>query len=66
MSDKIIQIAKEAGAIGMEYYEGVYVVNAMALSRFRDLVLEEALNCYSPDDTAQDWEDKIEALKESK
>lgn len=28
--------------------------------------LEEALNCYSPDDTAQDWEDKIEALKESK
>jgi len=24
--------------------------------------LEEALNCYSPDDTATDWVDKIKAL----
>jgi hypothetical protein len=26
--------------------------------------LEGALNCYSPDDTATDWADKIKALKE--
>lgn len=26
--------------------------------------LEEALRCYSPDDTATDWADKIKAIKE--
>lgn len=35
------------------------------LERFADLVRaderEECLNCYSPDDTATDWADKIRA-----
>ena len=63
--DKIIQMAKEAGlrwwwAGGNDNYDEFIEY----LSRFRDLVLSEALNCYSPDDTAQDWADKICALKE--
>lgn len=33
------------------------------LERFRDEVIEECLRCYSPDDSYQDWADKIRALK---
>ena len=37
-----------------------------SLRRFADLVAaaeqERCLNCYSPDDTATDWADKIRAL----
>ena len=59
--NKIIAMAKKAGFddVGKVVWGGT----TADLSRFRDLVLEEALNCYSPDDTAQDWADKIRALK---
>lgn len=68
--NKIIAMAKEAGF----FVSGGWVYSSAgkghhineSLSRFRDLVLEEALNCYSPDDTAQDWADKIRALKGEK
>lgn len=70
MSDKIIAMAKEAGfdVMATSNIRGPvgWSGDRETFSRFRDLVLEEALNCYSPDDTAQDWADKIRALKGEK
>jgi len=72
--DDIIRMAREAGMregdIGdwttadaaLTYPECVYTEN---LERFAVLVAaterEACLNCYSPDDTATDWADKIRA-----
>ena len=43
--------------------DGLYTESQMRQA-IKD-ALEGALNCYSPDDTATDWADKIKALKES-
>ena len=42
MSDKIIAMAKESGLLCMGEQSGFKIWNAKYLSRFRDLVLEEA------------------------
>ena len=40
-----------------------YYTEAQML-QFRRDALEEAIQCYSPDDTAADWTDKIRKLKD--
>lgn len=51
----VIEMAREAGE----------VLDKEWLERFAELVRaderEACLNCYSPDDTATDWADKIRA-----
>lgn len=41
---------------------GVPVYTTEALAAARVQAINDALNCYSPDDTATDWSDKIRAL----
>ncbi len=66
--EDIIRMAREAGA--KDYGTGDEGVTALmlrddAIERFAALVeaaeREACLNCYSPDDTATDWADKIRA-----
>ena len=54
------QIAYDSTINYIPYY------TAEQMMQFRVDALAEALNCYSPDDTAQDWADKIQALRETK
>jgi hypothetical protein len=80
MKEQVIELAKQAGfnaSVGKTDKEGNYhpYVNAIGrdvpfewVERFYDLVrnaaLAEALNSYSPDDTAADFLEKLEDLKE--
>jgi hypothetical protein len=61
--DDVIRLAREAG-----YGWSMTDMHAPALARFAALVVaaerEACLNCYSPDDTATDWADKIRARGE--
>lgn len=41
---------------------GAKLVPVEALAAARVQAINDALNCYSPDDTATDWSDKIRAL----
>ncbi len=66
--EQIIRMAREA-EIGDSH--GYIIANELAhLERFAALVAaaerEACLNCYSPDDTATDWADKIRARGETK
>ena len=62
--EEIIEMARQAGMAYEEKLE-VYVANIDDLQDFAKLVAakerEACLNCYSPDDTASDWSDKIRA-----
>ena len=49
---------------GNTFANGDKFYTATQMIEYRNAALEEALSCYSPDDTATDWADKIEALKE--
>jgi hypothetical protein len=61
--EDIIRMAQECHLIGMRpHLDGLY---QEAIEKFAALVAaherEGCLNCYSPDDTATDWADKIRA-----
>ena len=74
-TDEIISMAKEAGFefYGQRWdnqgHEVIYTTGDFAIARFAALVSaraaaierEACLACYSPDDTATDWADKIRA-----
>ena len=60
----VIEMARESGLRHhIPFFSDSHV--AVALHRFANLVRaderEACLNCYSPDDTATDWADKIQA-----
>jgi len=55
-----IETAADSSISYIPYY------TAKQMLQFRVDALTEALNCYSPDDTAQDWADKIQTLRETK
>lgn len=62
----IIRMAREAGAIPIHGdYKELAIVRNETIERFAAMVAaaerEACLNCYSPDDTATDWADKIRA-----
>ncbi len=67
-----IDMAREAGAKDWQKMNSdvEYLMSADALKAFEALVRaderEACLNCYSPDDTATDWTDKIRARGETK
>jgi hypothetical protein len=56
--DEIIEMARQAEFVNLD-------LCSSELERFAKLVAqherEACLNCYSPDDTATDWADKIRA-----
>ena len=67
-----IDMAREAGGRAQQNKncDVEYLMSADALKAFEALVRaderEACLNCYSPDDTATDWADKIRARGETK
>jgi hypothetical protein len=65
-----IKMAIDAGAWPDCYLEEYFDMSRSAIETLckavRAAALEEALNCYSPDDLAHDWADKIRALKEKR
>lgn len=70
--DEVIRMAREAGFVAYGEDMGEYRIPVPAmhsrLERFADAWAarerERCLSCYSPDDTATDWADKIRALAE--
>lgn len=54
--DDVIRLAREAGA-SFETAESMFSFAALVAAAER----EACLRCYSPDDTATDWADKIRA-----
>jgi hypothetical protein len=68
MTQEIIEMARQAGAAsGKPTPDAPEIVFTQCLDiyRFAKLIAakerEACLNCYSPDDTASDWSDKIRA-----
>lgn len=65
--EEIISMARKAELLDEGFDQWICVTED--LERFAQAVraaaLEEALNCYSSDDSANDWADKIRALKEA-
>ena len=67
--DEIIEMAKLAGFemddSGVLSPQVIWYIYHESLIKFAELVAakerEACLNCYSPDDTATDWADKIRA-----
>ena len=63
--DDIIRMAREVNNGKVRVWEDCHLLYPDELERFAALVAaaerETCLNCYSPDDTAQDWADKIRA-----
>jgi hypothetical protein len=63
--DKILKLAEEADAYNDAMDIGGKSTPTLRDEYFAALVAaherEECLNCYSPDDTATDWADKIRA-----
>jgi hypothetical protein len=61
--EDIIRMAREAG------WDDHHAEFDIRIGRFANLVAaaerEACLNCYSPDDTATDWADKIRARGQS-
>ena len=62
----VIEMAREAGIRSPDFYK--LTVGHMLIAQLERLVdlaradeREACLNCYSPDDTATDWADKIRA-----
>lgn len=62
--DEILDIARDCGMWGQIEHHSSYVLFSELLQftrRVQEWEREECLNCYSPDDTATDWADKIRA-----
>jgi hypothetical protein len=61
--DEIIEMARETGYPLAEYEGKPYVppMLSILLKAAIEAEREACLNCYSPDDTATDWTDKIRA-----
>jgi hypothetical protein len=64
-TDDIIRMAREAGLVKPSHPFNPWGAGQEALERFAALVAaaerEACLQCYSPDDSATDWADKIRA-----
>jgi hypothetical protein len=61
MNERIKKLAEQA----MEPEDGaVWWVGDGDLKKFAELIVQECVNCYSPDDSATDWADKMKKLIE--
>ena len=63
-----VEIRKMAGEAGIKCYGDVRL-HPESIDRFANLVAaaerEACMNCYSPDDSATDWMDKMKARSQS-
>jgi hypothetical protein len=59
MNERIKEIAREAGLL-VHNPEG----SPTKLAKFAELIVLECINCYSPDDSATDWADKMGRMLE--
>ena len=50
--------------MGCDAVSDIFGYTESQMLQFRRDVLEEVIQCYSPDDTAADWTDKIRKLKD--
>lgn len=65
-TNKLLYKMQKAGILAIHSDgDGTWADNVAAMERFAKLVAAEerqaCLDCYSPDDTATDWADKIKA-----
>lgn len=65
--DQIIELAKQAGFVSADFWPDGFKGLHQTVVKFEKLVrnrlLDDVLNCYSPDDTASDYLEKIEDMK---
>ena len=64
MNERIQKIAEETDAWCKEYYFGQDPNNIDWEKKFAELIILECINCYSPDDSATDWADKMRRMIE--
>jgi hypothetical protein len=67
MDERIKKLAEQAGfdlyEDGSFRVEPGQWINA-ELEKFAELIVQECVNCYSPDDSADDWADKMRRMIE--
>ena len=64
MNERIQKIAEKTDAWCKEYYFGQDPNNIDWEKKFAELIVQECINCYSPDDSATDWADKMRRMIE--
>ena len=55
------ELEQEHGVVGSRSHTGM---DASEFEKFAKLIILECINCYSPDDSATDWADKMRRMIE--
>lgn len=71
MNERIKIIGRQAGFVFIEdgvygdrWYSSKCGMDALEFEKFAELIILECINCYSPDDSATDWADKMRRMIE--
>lgn len=64
MNERIKELLASPGLERLNDWAGIGPVQQAALEEFTELIVKGCINCYSPDDSATDWADKMERMLE--
>lgn len=64
MNERIKELLARPGLERLNDWVNIGPVQKAALEEFVELVVKWCINCYSPDDSADDWADKMRKMIE--
>ena len=64
MNERIKELLARPGLERLYVWTSIGPVQWAALEEFTELIVKGCINCYSPDDSATDWADKMERMLE--
>ena len=64
MNERIKALLARPGLERLNDWVNIGPVQRAALEEFAELIVQECVNCYSPDDSADDWADKMRRMIE--
>ena len=64
MNERIKELLARPGLERLNDWTNIGPVQRAALEEFTELIVKGCINCYSPDDSATDWSDKMRRMIE--
>ena len=64
MNEQFKELLAQPGLERLNDWASIGPVQRAALEEFAELIVKECISCYSPDDSATDWADKMRRMVE--